>query len=304
MIKYVIKKNGEVAEFDKLKIHNSIMRAMELSGETVREDVARFISDWANGYFHETPTTYQVEDFVYEQLIRLEQSSPAKVYVEHKANQLLKIKKKDNTIENFDANKIRIAINKSANRVSIKLSEEDELRVIVDVIRQCKTKPINIVTVGELHNLVEVALLKTNKEVAESYRSYRNYKVDFVGMLDQVYSKAQSILYIGDKENSNADSSLVSTKRSLIAGELSKELYQRFFLTKEEVEACKTGFIYVHDMRDRMYTLNCCLADVSAIMRGGFEMGNIWYNEPKTLDVACDVLGDIIMSMASQQYGE
>ena len=32
-------------------------------------------------------------------------------------------------------------------------------------------------------------------------------------------------------------------------------------------------------------------------------MGNLWYNEPKTLDVAFDVLGDIIMSMASQEYG-
>ena len=32
-------------------------------------------------------------------------------------------------------------------------------------------------------------------------------------------------------------------------------------------------------------------------------MGNIWYNEPKTLDVAFDVIGDIVLSAASQQYG-
>jgi ribonucleoside-triphosphate reductase len=32
-------------------------------------------------------------------------------------------------------------------------------------------------------------------------------------------------------------------------------------------------------------------------------MGNVWYNEPKTLDVAFDVLGDIILATASQQYG-
>ena len=51
-------------------------------------------------------------------------------------------------------------------------------------------------------------------------------------------------------------------------------------------------------------TGNCCLADVGAVMKNGFEMGNIWYNEPKTLDTACDVLGDVIMSMASQQYGK
>ena len=32
-------------------------------------------------------------------------------------------------------------------------------------------------------------------------------------------------------------------------------------------------------------------------------MGNLWYNEPKTLDVAFDVIGDITLSAASQQYG-
>ena len=39
------------------------------------------------------------------------------------------------------------------------------------------------------------------------------------------------------------------------------------------------------------------------MLKGGFEMGNLWYNEPKTLDVAFDVIGDIVLSAASQQYG-
>ena len=70
--------------------------------------------------------------------------------------------------------------------------------------------------------------------MAKSYRDYRNYKQDFVQMLDDVYKKSQSIMYIGDKENSNTDSALVSTKRSLIFNELNKELYQKFFMTVEE----------------------------------------------------------------------
>ena len=28
-------------------------------------------------------------------------------------------------------------------------------------------------------------------------------------------------------------------------------------------------------------------------------MGNVWYNEPKTLDTAFDVMGDIILSTAA-----
>lgn len=219
-------------------------------------------------------------------------------------NYNLKVLKKDLTLEDFDRTKIILAIRKSANRVMVELTEKEENMVVEEVFDSiCRTSIIDGVPVGTIHNYVETALQNVNPTVAESYRSYRNYKTDFVGMLDEVYNKAQSVLYIGDKENSNADSSLVSTKRSLITGHLSKELYQKFFLNTAEREAIKKGFIYIHDMRDRLYCLNCCLADVSNIMRGGFEMGNIWYNEPKSLDVACDVLGDIILSMASQQYG-
>ena len=110
-------------------------------------------------------------------------------------------------------------------------------------------------------------------------------------------------MYVGDKENANTDSALVSTKRSLIFNQFNKELYQKFFMTTEEIQACRDGYIYVHDMSARRDTMNCCLFDVASVLKGGFEMGNIWYNEPKTLDVAFDVIGDIVLSAASQQYG-
>ncbi len=111
------------------------------------------------------------------------------------------------------------------------------------------------------------------------------------------------IKYIGDKENSNADSALVSTKRSLIFNQLNKELYKKFFLTVPELQAIRDGYIYIHDMSARRDTMNCCLFDVANVLKDGFEMGNLWYNEPKTLEVAFDVIGDIVMAAASQQYG-
>lgn len=154
-----------------------------------------------------------------------------------------------------------------------------------------------------MHNLVEGALDHVNPAVAKSYRDYRNYKTDFVKMLDEVYRKSQSIMYIGDKENSNTDSALVATKRSLIFNQLNKELYKKFSLNKEELQACKEGYIYIHDMSARRDTMNCCLFDIAAVLKDGFEMGNLWYNEPKTLGVAFDVIGDIVLSTASQQYG-
>ena len=116
-------------------------------------------------------------------------------------------------------------------------------------------------------------------------------------------SDLQSIRYIGDKSNANTDSALVATKRSLIFNELNKELYRKFFMNRNELQACKDGYIYIHDQSARLDTMNCCLFDVANVLRGGFEMGNVWYNEPKTLDTAFDVMGDIILSTAAQQYG-
>ena len=181
---------------------------------------------------------------------------------------------------------------------------EEELKFICQFVEEkVESMGIEEVKIAQMHNIVEGALEKVNPVVAKSYRDYRNYKQDFVQMLDEVYKKSQSIMYIGDKENSNTDSALVSTKRSLIFNQLNKELYQKFFMTTEEIQACRDGYIYVHDMSARRDTMNCCLFDVENVLRGGFEMGNLWYNEPKTLDVAFDVIGDIVLSAASQQYG-
>ena len=211
--------------------------------------------------------------------------------------------KKDGTREEYNVQKVVAAIQKSATRMLVKLTDA-EIKTICDYVDEkvisSGKKEVEIAT---MHNIVESVLELVNPKIAESYRNYRNYKQDFVHMLDKVYQESQKIMYIGDKENSNSDSALVSTKRSLIFNQLNKELYKKFFLTVEDLQAIREGYIYIHDMSARRDTMNCCLFDVKSVLEGGFEMGNIWYNEPKTLDVAFDVIGDIVMAAASQQYG-
>lgn len=216
---------------------------------------------------------------------------------------MIRVIKKDNTKEEFNVQKVVNAVNKSATRVMYTFTPEEIEFICNFVTEKVKATGKEEITIAEMHNIVESALEATNPDVAKSYKDYRNYKQDFVHMLDEVYKKSQSIMYIGDKENSNTDSALVSTKRSLIFNELNKELYQKFFMTTEELQACRDGYIYVHDMSARRDTMNCCLFDVKNVLEGGFEMGNLWYNEPKTLAVAFDVIGDITLSAASQQYG-
>ncbi len=216
---------------------------------------------------------------------------------------MVKVIKKDGTKEDFNVQKVVVAVNKSAYRALVKFTDEELNFICRFVEEKVADMELREVQIAQMHNIVEGALEKVNPIVAKSYRDYRNYKQDFVQMLDEVYKKSQSIMYIGDKENSNTDSALVSTKRSLIFNQLNKELYQKFFMTTEEIQACRDGYIYVHDMSARRDTMNCCLFNVKEVLTGGFEMGNLWYNEPKTLEVAFDVIGDIVLSAASQQYG-
>lgn len=215
----------------------------------------------------------------------------------------IKVIKRDGTTTGFDKRKIINAVTKSAQRILVTLTHHELETICQKVESYLRDNDIRSINVLQLHNIVETTVDEINHHVASSYREYRNYKVDFVGMLDEVYRKAQVIMYRGDKENSNTDCALVSTKRSLVYNELNKELYNKFFLTVEEKSACRDGYIYIHDKAARRDTMNCCLFDVKEVMTGGFEMGNIWYNEPKSIDTACDVLGDIIMMSASMQYG-
>lgn len=217
----------------------------------------------------------------------------------------MKVIKKDGTLEEYNEQKIINAINKSAQRENFTFSQDEYGMICNRVINEIDEEDFenDEVPVGFIHNIVEKTLRDLFPKIGYQYQQYRNYKLDFVHMMDTVYEESQKIMYIGDKENSNTDSALVSTKRSLVLNELNKQLYKKFFLTVEERQAVNDGYIYIHDMSARRDTMNCCLFNVAEVMRDGFEMGNVWYNEPKTLDTAFDVIGDITLSAASQEYG-
>lgn len=185
----------------------------------------------------------------------------------------------------------------------IELSNADYQLICQHVWEKLVENGIEDTDIYDMHNIVESVLEEDFPKVAKSYKEYRNYKKDFIHMMDKVYAESQSIRQIGDKSNANTDSALVATKRSLIYNSLSGELYKKFFLTHDEKQAMKDGYIYIHDRSSRLDTINCCLFRVGEVMHGGFEMGNIWYNEPNSLDTAFDVMGDIILSSAAQQYG-
>ena len=217
------------------------------------------------------------------------------------AREIMVIKKNGN-LEKFDPDRVKMAVTASAERVMVDLTDEALDKIVSKVIELLETQTSNP-TVEQLHSCLEVALESINPLVAKSYREYRDYKKDLNQILGKVYKKAQYITSVGDKDCSNTDSTLVTFQRCLIYNSLNKELYKKFFLTAAEIEACKDGYIYIHDMSARLDTMNCSLFDMGNVLSGGFEMSNIWYNEPKTLQTAFNVIGDVTINTTAMQYG-
>ena len=186
------------------------------------------------------------------------------------------IVKRNGNLEKLDLEKVREDVKTCAERVMVDLTDEAMEEIINKLVELLSTQTSNP-TVEQLHSLLEVALEDVNPLVAKSYREYRDYKKDLDQILSKVYKKAQYITSVGDKDCSNTDSTLVTFQRCLIYNSLNKELYKKFFLTPLEIEACKDGYIYIHDMSARLDTMNCCLFDIGNVLKDGFEMSNIWY---------------------------
>ena len=209
----------------------------------------------------------------------------------------MKLKKKNGTLVDFDGEKIIVAIRKSAERDMYKLTEYEESYVVNEVYSKCK-KQIEPIPISEVHKMVEQALRVIAPVVGEAYANYRNYKITFVAMMDNIMKYQQEMMFLGDRTNANTDSALNTTQATLIGNETLKELYNEFFLNADEQQACKDGYIYVHDKNRRLICTNCCLFDVKTVLEHGVIMSGVEYTQPKYLSTVCGVFKDIVMTAA------
>ncbi len=216
---------------------------------------------------------------------------------------MLVVIKKDNSVQDFLPEKIKKAIVTTANRCDEILSDADQDEVVSLVKDRIEKNHLERVTVKDLHNYVELALDRVNPVVAANYRSYRNYKNDIGAALAHAVDESLNLHTGQDKENANSDTLLCANKRAKRCSYFSEEIYKFTEMPADVRKAHNEGFIYVHDLSMRLDSINCCLFDVANVLSGGFDMEEMHYTEPKSLRVAFDVIGDIVLSAASQQYG-
>lgn len=213
------------------------------------------------------------------------------------------IKNKNGVEEDFNPKKILSAIDKSAERVNYDFTADEKIKVLNFV--ESKLADRIKISVNELHNFVEMALDVIKPEVAKSYKDYRNYKHEqSYKILYDLENKTKNILNVRDYSNSNSNTLLISTKRTEIAQEFAKELYQKMYLDQQEIQAMHEGFIYVHDLKELLLPIfNCTLVDMKAILTGGFTAENKFYTEPKDIKTAVGQMEDVIMMISAQHYG-
>lgn len=218
----------------------------------------------------------------------------------------MKVINKSGCINEWNNEKIVTAINKAASRVDCSITHNQAI-TIANVCKKVAGKYLkdNCISSAKLHEIVISQLVHHNFNlIASAYQEYRDYKNTYAKSWEQLKEDADQIIFLGDRENANFDSSLVSTKGSLVKGALTKELYKQFYLSKTEKFLTKRGDIYIHDLRDMIFgSVNCCLFDIGNVLKGGFKMSGIHYTEPKTVLSALQVIGDITLVATAQQFG-
>ena len=169
----------------------------------------------------------------------------------------VKVIKKSGNLEAWNSQKILNAVGKSAARIATKLSYIDQKNILEIVEHELDDNAETEVSVETIHSLVEKALAKVRPDVAISYMDYRNWVKRNAKLMDEVTRECNTIQFIGDKSNANADSNMVSTKRVKKLDVLETAQYREYFLNSEEKKAEAAGYIYIHDKGARQDTMNC-----------------------------------------------
>ena len=218
----------------------------------------------------------------------------------------MKVIKRDGKKVEFDPNKIVVAISK-ANREVIG-NEKASIQNINYIVEAIEKLELNEIGIEKIQDQIERKLMELGKyELAKRYMLYREKR----SIIRQTNTTDESILSLirntnkeVSKENSNKNAILLSTQRDLIAGEVSKDIVDRLLLPERIVKAHKEGVLHFHDKDYFIQPMfNCCLVNIKDMLDNETVMNGKKIETPKSFQVACTVMTQIIAAVASNQYG-
>ena len=218
----------------------------------------------------------------------------------------MKVIKRDGTTVDFDGNKIVVAIQKANAAVEPEFQiEEGQIHDIAVAVQSRNRKRL---LVEDIQDMVEHSLMEAGKfELAKQYIIYR-YQRAMVRKANTTDDSILSLIRNSNKdvmeENSNKNAVMAATQRDLIAGEVSKDLTKRIMLPEKISKAHEEGILHFHDADYFIQPIfNCCLINIGDMLDNGTVMNGKMIESPKSFQVACTVMTQIIASVASSQYG-
>lgn len=218
----------------------------------------------------------------------------------------MKVIKRDGREVGYDRNKIIIAIQKANDEVPYNEKISDEK--IHGIVASIEKLGANTLQVEEIQDIIEQKLMAERKFVlAKTYIIYR-YQREMVRKSNTTDESILGLIQQTNKyameENSNKNAAVASTQRDLIAGEVSRDLTNRLLLPERISKAHQEGVIHFHDEDYFVQSIfNCCLINISDMLDNGTVMNGKMIESPKSFQVACTVVTQIIAAVASSQYG-
>ncbi|MCD8049035.1 MAG: anaerobic ribonucleoside-triphosphate reductase [Clostridia bacterium] len=218
----------------------------------------------------------------------------------------MKVIKRDGTTVDFDRSKIAVAISKANAAVEEPYRISDDK--IEEIICYIEGKHRQRYLVEDIQDMVESELMKAGKyELSKAYIIYR-YNRALVRKANTTDESILSLIKNSNKdvmeENSNKNAVMAATQRDLIAGEVSKDLTKRLLLPEHISKAHEEGAIHFHDADYFLQPIfNCCLINIGDMLDNGTVMNGKLIESPKSFQVACTIMTQIIASVACGQYG-
>ena len=220
----------------------------------------------------------------------------------------MKIIKRNGAEEDFDNNKIVVAVAKANTAAGKNKLSLEQIKDIADYVEYKCVKLNRAVSVEEIQDMVENQIMSTGAfELAKDYVRYR-YQRSLIRKANTTDNRILSLIECNNEdvkqENSNKNQTVNSVQRDYMAGEVSKDLTKRMLLPQDIVEADKEGIIHFHDsdyFAQHMH--NCDLVNLEDMLQNGTVISETRIEKPHSFSTACNIATQIIAQVASNQYG-
>ena len=220
----------------------------------------------------------------------------------------MKIIKRNGAEEDFDINKIVVAVSKANTAAGKNKLSLEQIKDIADYVEYKCDKLNRAVSVEEIQDMVENQIMSTGAfELAKDYVRYR-YQRSLIRKANTTDNRILSLIECNNEdvkqENSNKNPTVNSVQRDYMAGEVSKDLTKRMLLPQDIVEADQEGIIHFHDsdyFAQHMH--NCDLVNLEDMLQNGTVISETRIEKPHSFSTACNIATQIIAQVASNQYG-